>query len=240
VKNLLKNLAGVLVGLLFGIASAYAIKGGPQFPSQTNVVGTYGGVLTPTGSPCPSITPAPACSPSISPCAANSIGVFSVGAPQSGLATGTFVMFAQGRVFTGTIRGVADPHKATLNGVLSARYDFTVTRAPTPCPCDFGGFASPCAIVTPTPACTPSSFSQNITALANGSLKTRITTSSNGFTGTGATRLRGSATLDISNGTVSSTTFEQNVDCEIFLKVSGFKQSNIATSTTGANPTGTP
>jgi hypothetical protein len=225
----LKNLAGLIGGIFFAVTAAYAIKGGPQYPAGTDVVGTYAGVLTPKASPCPdaSVSPTPVCSPTIADCAANSLGVFSVSAPQNGLASGTFVMFAQGRVFTGTIQGVADPEKATLKGVLSARYDFTVTFPPTPCPS-----------VSPEVSCTPSSFSEQITALANGSLKTRITTSTAGAA-SAATRLKGTATLDISNGTVSAVTFEQITDCEIFLKVTGFKQSSSA-STSGVLPTGSP
>jgi hypothetical protein len=178
-------------------------------------------------------SPSPMCTPAISPCAANSLGVFSIGAPPSGLASGTFVMFAQGRVFTGSIQGTADPDKATLKGILTARYDFTVTHTATPCPCDDPP-GTPCP--SPVASCTPSSSSESITALANGSLKSRITTSSSTLSAVGSTRLSGTATLDISNGTVASDTFEQNVDCEIFLKVKGFKQSD--TATTSSAPTG--
>ncbi len=225
-KGLLGNLLGVVGGLFFAVAAAYAISGGPQFPAGANIVGTYAGVLTPTSSPCPSVTPAPVpdCTPSVASCGANSLGVFSVGAPQSGIASGTFVMFAQGRVFSGTIQGVADPQKATLKGILTARYDFTVTSDATPCPCD----VAPTPCVSPVPSCTPSKSSEHITALANGSLKSRITTTSSTFTGIGATRLKGTATLDISNGTVDVPGFGQHTDCEIYMKVSGFKQSNTA------------
>jgi hypothetical protein len=239
VRSFLRNAAGALIAVLFGAVAAYGIDGGPPYPAGTNVVGTYAGVLTPKASPCPqsSVSPAPPCERTIASCAANSIGVFAIGVPQNSLGTGSFVMFAQGRVFSGTIQGVADPGKATLKGVLTARYDFTVTGTPTPCPCDAGGSSSPCP--SPVASCTPSSSSQHITALANGKLNTRITTSSSGIFTTSATRLTGNATLDISNGTVSGTTFEQNVDCEIFLKVSGFKQSNTAITGGTGLPTGT-
>ena len=214
---------GTIFTLLAGVTIAYGISGGP-FPPTANIVGTYAGVLTPKSSPCPSPTPAPACSPTINGCAANSLGVFSISAPQSGLSSGTFVMFAQGRVFTGTIQGTADPGKASLKAVLTARYDFTVNG--TPCPE---------STVSPAPSCTPSS--QSITALANGSLQADVITRSTTFS-VGATRLRGTATLDISNGTVDPDTLQQNVDCEMFMKVSGFKQTTSASTTT--LPTGSP
>lgn len=222
----------MFLALLLMKSVALAISGGP-FPASKNVVGTYAGVLTPKASPCPSaaVSPSPMCSPTIASCAANSLGVFSISSPQTGLSSGTFVMFAQGRVFTGTIQGTADPQKSTLKAVLSARYDFTVSA--TPCPCNVGGDASPCP--SPTPACTESS--QNVTALANGSLTADISTRSN-QSSVGATRLKGTATLDISNGTVDPFTLQQNVDCEMFMKVSGFRQST--TAATSAVPTGSP
>ena len=208
-----------MVVLFFAIAAAYGISGGPQYPGSINVVGTYAGVLTPKASPCPSTSPepSPACVPTVASCAANSLGVFSIAAPENGLASGTFVMFAQGRVFSGTIQGVADPGTAKLRGVLKAKYDFTVTFTPTPCP-----------EVSPAVSCTPSSRSQQVTALANGNLKAQISTSA--ASSTSGDRISGTATIDISNGTVNEDTFQQNVDCAMFLKVKGFKQSNSTTN----------
>src|SRR5207249_3303130 len=60
-------------------------------------------------------------------CTENSEGIFSITVPSSGTSTGTFVMFSQGRVFSGNIQGTADAGTQKMSGVLHATYDFTVT-----------------------------------------------------------------------------------------------------------------
>jgi len=103
----MKVLLAALMCLVFTITQAFAISGGPPYPGSTNVVGVYAGVMKrPVGT-----LDFSGCSTSTPDCAANSLGVFSVGVPTSGTATGTFVMFSQGRVFNGTVRGTADPGK---------------------------------------------------------------------------------------------------------------------------------
>jgi hypothetical protein len=222
----MKILLACLMCLVLGATECFAISGGPVFPGGTNVVGTYAGVMK-TSRFCvvcendqetqikckdlqsylqehPGAIPG---SCSLQPdCSANSLGVFSVGVPSSGIATGTFVMFSQGRVFTGTIRGTADPGRATLTGVLDATFDFTLTRT----------FVNPITgeVTTTT---------TQVTASANGNLRTRISS---------ALRLAGTATLNISQGQVDGAN-EPVVTCEMTLRVSGFKQSNTAPGSTG-------
>jgi hypothetical protein len=200
----MKTLLGCLMCSVLTMSQAFAITGGPFGGGKANVVGTYGGALTPK----PNTTDNP---PN---CSANSIGIFSVGVPKNGIATGTFVMFSQGRVFSGTVQGTADQGKGTLKGVLTASFNFNVTFPPTPCP-----------TVTPAPSCTPSAFTIAVTAMANGKLDTQIVSPQNLL---GATRLRGTATLDISHGEVDSNTLEPIVSCEMTLKVTGFKQSSTS------------
>jgi len=132
-------------------------------------------------------------------------------------------MFSQGRVFSGTIQGTADPGKdsdsARINAVLSATFNFTLTET-TPCP-----VVSP----EPSPACTPSSTSQQVTASANGSLDAHIKNqSSQTFLGASSVRLVGSATIDISQGEVNAVTLEPIITCHMMLKVRGFKQTDTA------------
>lgn len=206
----MKTHLGALICLVFTTAQSFALSGGPPYPGSTNVVGVYAGVIRPKAIP---VDSPPGCS-------ANSLGVFSVGVPTSGISTGTFVMFSQGRVFTGTIQGTADPGKATLKAVLSSSVNFPVTFAPTPCP-----------VPTPAPACTPSSFTEEVTATANGSLDTKISTQvSQSNLGVSATRLKGSATIDVSHGQLNPD-LSPFVDCEMTLKVSGFKQTDTAPTT---------
>lgn len=221
----MRTLLGCLMCLLLTVAQTCAISGGPPYPGSANVVGVYAGVMKrPVGA-----TSVSGCSTYSSDCAANSLGVFSVGVPESGLATGAFVMFSQGRVFTGSIQGTADPGKdpnsARISAVLSASFNFTVTET-TPCP-----------TASPIPACTPSSSSHIVTASANGSLDARIKSQlSRTLLGATSVRLVGSATIDISQGEVDPDTLGPCITCHMTLTVRGFKQTDTAptsSTTTG-------
>jgi hypothetical protein len=213
----MKALLGCLMCLVLTVVQTFAISGGPPYPGSTNVVGVYAGVMKrPVGADSVS-----GCSTYTSDCAANSLGVFSVGVAESGLATGAFVMFSQGRVFTGSIQGTADPGKdassARINAVLSATFNFTVTET-TPCP-----------TASPIPACTPSSSSHIVTASANGSVSAHIKSqSSSAVFGAPSVRLVGSATIDISQGEVDPDTLGPCITCHMTLTVRGFKQTGTA------------
>jgi hypothetical protein len=201
----MKILLGCLMCVVLAASECFAISGGPVFGSGVNVVGTYAGVIKAR----PLNAPPSARFPDDFPpgCSFNSIGVFSVGVPTNGIASGDFVMFSQGRVFTGTIRGTADPNTAILRGILNATFDFSVT--------------------------IPGGDSIDVTAEANGHLKTTISNVSNTALGTTAIRLSGTAKLNINQGEVNADLSPHNT-CEMTLKVKGFKQSNIvSTGTTG-------
>ena len=94
----------------------YAISGGPPYPGSTDLSGSYAGVLKPKRKPNPDATPSPTPSPEDH----NSLGVFSVTVPQSGLGTGSFVLFSHGEIYSGSINGQADPTHASLDGVLQS------------------------------------------------------------------------------------------------------------------------
>jgi hypothetical protein len=199
----MKIVLACLMCLVLGASETFAIDGGPVYPGGTNVVGTYAGVIDRV------VTDSPL------DCGANSIGVFSVGVPKTGISSGTFVMFSQGRAFTGTIQGVADPGKSTLKGVLSATFNFTVTRTN----------------INPVTGETTTTTT-DVTASANGNLKTQITSGADLTFGVTATRLRGTATLSIDMGQLNAD-LTPLVVCEVTLRVRGFKQSNDAPTTTG-------
>jgi hypothetical protein len=222
----MKALLGALLCFVFTLTQAFAISGGPPYPGGANIVGVYAGVLRPKKTPTTCPGDPSTCPDSPPGCSANSLGVFSVGVPSSGIATGTFVMFSQGRVFSGTIQGTADPGKdpsrASLKAVLSASFNFTLTET-TPCP-----------VVTPepSPACTPSTTTQEITASATGSLDAHIKSQlSQASLGAASVRLVGSATIDVSQGQVDSATLIPIITCAMLLKVSGFKQTDTAPTT---------
>jgi hypothetical protein len=217
-KLTLKNSANGLVGVLIVAFGSLGISGGPVYPLGTNVVGTYAGVMVPSclaSADCANSDPTDptqqvpvrckklddylkdnpgfaACE--VDSCTQNSEGIFSITVPDSGISTGTFVMFAQGRVFSGNIQGTADAGKQTMSGVLHATYDFT-------------------KIILGPPR-----TEEMITAEANGSLNAKITRrSSRGI------RLTGFAALDVSQGSVNADNTPL-VRCHIPLTVGGFKQ----------------
>jgi hypothetical protein len=217
----MKIVLAALMCFVFALTHAFAISGGPPYPGSTNIVGVYAGVMKPKKVPATCPVDPTTCPDSPFGCSANSLGVFSVGVPNSGLATGTFVMFSQGRVFNGTIQGTADPGKdansARINAALSASFNFTLTEI-TPCP-----------IPTPSPDCTPSATTQQVTASANGSLSAHFRNqSSQAILGAASVRLAGSATIDISQGQVDPGTLEPIITCHMTLVVRGFKQTDTA------------
>jgi hypothetical protein len=199
----MKILLACLMCLVLGASECFAIDGGPPYPGSTDVVGTYAGVMAKV------ILDNPVA------CGSNSLGVFSVGVPKTGISNGTFVMFSQGRTFNGTIQGVADPGKASLKGVLTATFNFTVTQI----------FINP---VTGVPTTTTT----QVTASARGSLKTHITNTSESTSGVTATRLIGSADVFVDMGELASD-LTPIPTCTMTLRVKGFKQSNTDPGTTG-------
>ena len=57
----------------------------------------------------------------------NSIGLFSVTVPRTGLGTGAIYLFANSSAYTGTMQAVADPDSADFTGFLDAGFNFVQT-----------------------------------------------------------------------------------------------------------------
>ena len=200
----MKALLGSLMCLLLGAAQCLALSGGPPYPIGTNIVGTYAGVLQPPFCPLPN----PANCPGL-----NSIGVFSLGVPQSGLGSGIFVMFSRGRVFSGTIQGYGDPIRATLQGVLAASYNYTLSVA---VPGENGAVTIEQIPVTTT---------------ANGPIQADILSVRSSSISSAATlRVDGEATLFISQGAVNDDG-SPAITQEITFNVTGVKQSDTVAGT---------
>jgi hypothetical protein len=144
------------------------------------------------------------------PGSSNSIGVFSVGVPSAGNASGPFVMFSRGRVFSGTIKGTADPTRASIQGVMDATYNFNLSRT----------------VTSPTGATTV--VTVPVTATANGPLVAAVGSFKSARTlSTSTTIIQGTATLNIAEGLVNASNDPVIVSI-LSLTVSGFKQSNTA------------
>lgn len=90
-----------------------AIWGGPTFgvDGTINVSGTYSGVLIPS-----STTP-------------NTLGIFSVGVPTKGFASGAVFVFNDGRLFQGSMVGVMDPGEKNFNAIIHAVHVTSIAAA---------------------------------------------------------------------------------------------------------------
>ena len=103
----MKVLLACLMSFVFTISQSFAISGGPWSGGSgiVGVVGTYAGTFQPV----------PTCG------CPNNLGIFTLSVPQSGLATGTVLIFTGERTFSGPITGLADPNtdilEATLQGI---------------------------------------------------------------------------------------------------------------------------
>jgi len=198
-----KALFGSLLCLALATSQAFALKGGPDYGGgSTSLVGTYAGVLQGLFDP-------------TNPLSSNSIGIFSLRVPQASLSTGAFLMFAQGRVFRGTINGVGDPNSSSFKGILEATFDYTIS------------FVGADGSVQTIP----------VTATVNGNLNARVQSGSGFGAAVSATLLRGDATLYIDQGEVDPDTFEPIITSILLMTVNGFKQSNTAPGG-AAGPTG--
>jgi len=197
-----KAIFAALLCFVLTASQTFAIKGGPPYPAGTNLVGTFAGVMQGVFDP-------------TNPSSSNSIGVFSIGVPKNGNATGPFVMFSRGRVFSGSAHATADPTKASIKGVLDATYNFSVSQRVT----DILGIEH---VETTT-----------ITATANGPLDTTVSSTKTKNLGTASTILQGSAVINISHGQVNGSTLAPVIVDILSLTVSGYKQSDTAPTGTG-------
>ena len=203
----MKGLFGSLLCLILASSQAFALKGGPDYGgSSTSLVGTYAGVLQGLFDP-------------TNPLSSNSIGIFSLGIPQTSLASGAFIMFAQGRVFRGTMNGVGDPNNSSFKGILEATYNYSVTYA------------------VPGPDGSITLETVEVTATVNGNLNAQVKSGSAFGAAVTATLLRGDATLYVDQGQVDPDTNEPVITAILLMTVNGFKQSNTAQAGT-APPTG--
>jgi len=112
----MKKLLSLLIAFVFLNVESQA-----YFPAYgglgLNPVGTYGGTMVPESTSGAAVN---GVSSSIS------IGLFSIGIPQIGLATGTFALFIQGGAYVGNIIGYVDPSSQSLSAILSGKSTFTV------------------------------------------------------------------------------------------------------------------
>src|ERR1700759_5637695 len=109
-------LASLMCSLLIA-TQAFAISGGPWDGGGTTVkvTGIYAGVMVPIPTV---LDPGP---PPVT-LTDNSLALFTLVVPSTGLATGTGATFRNGFFYTGTITGSADPDSAKLTGIIATEF----------------------------------------------------------------------------------------------------------------------
>lgn len=214
----MKILFASLMCLVLCTAECFALKGGPPYPVGSSVNGTYAGVLEPRFDP-------------TDPFSSNSLGIFSLSVPSTGLASGGFVMFVRGTVFKGTIQGLGDPTRGTIRGILDASLSQLTSQIIFSDPF-FGSFTS---------------STSTVTARAQGNLNARVFSSNSG-TVTSATLLKGTANIFVTQTNSASPTPSPtggpsptpgpggggsgNLSTAFSLDVIGFRQSTTAVAAT--------
>lgn len=186
----MKIIFACLICLVFATSETFAIKGGPAPVSQqVRTTGVYAGVLTPgSGSS-----------------GANSLGLFSITIPKSGIGTGTVVIFTAGETYTGTFQGVADPDTAELSGEIAASFPY-VQIVPTG--------VSDKGVVTYTTV--------NVSATAAGRVNGKMRRNTNRFS-SASVRLTGDSSVQFSLSV-------NNPFTQIDYVLNGFKQSELGAS----------
>ena len=198
----MRILLGCLMCLVLPFSEAFAISGGPFGGNgQLDVTGIYAGVLVPRLDPTVGLKD-------------NSLALFTMTIPRSGLGTGTAVVFRNGIFYTGTVTASADAQTAKLSGVVNAVFQ---------------------EVTSSSSSSTGSSQSIAAEYDANGRFAgARI--SANGDTSTfGSTRIHGSAALTYKSFRNGLPNTDPNGDSggAISYKVVGFKQSPLTSNSQG-------
>lgn len=214
----MKQVFSLLLSFVFLQAETWAIGGGPQGGGGGTVVGTFAGVLVPVSQTAPVV---------VGQANAASIGLFVIGVPATGVATGSALAFVNGVAFLGDLTGVADPAKGTLVGVVEGQSNVDATR------------------LVPVVDALGNVTYQTVTSkiFAQGSIKARFENGGGNVdptTGTagGGRRLSGSSTLDLFVNVNADGT--PGIFNTVKFRVDGFQQSATASTVTITfNPGGT-
>lgn len=182
---------------MLAITQAFAISGGPDYGGNVKVrtTGIYAGVMFPT-----SHVPCDTCDGQSQEL--NQLGLFSLPIPQTGLGSGTVLIFERGQIYTGTIQGTADPQSAQVHGIISASFPYLTT---VPSGTDDMG--------------NETFDTVTVIAQASGKLEAKIKAITSGLS-TGIIRLKGTADIQF------ELTVNDPFD-EIIFSVVGFKQAEL-------------
>ena len=117
----MKALLGALMCLVFTLTQTFAISGGPWGRSQISVTGTYAGVLVPL---LIVVNPGP---PPVTLPPDNSLALFTMKIPNTGLGAGDAVIFRNGFFYPGTVNASGDPDSAKISALVTGSFTLTHT-----------------------------------------------------------------------------------------------------------------
>jgi hypothetical protein len=205
--RIMKTLLAILLSFIISEAPVLAIHGGYTLGSSQSAVGTYAGVLIPTSDQILAANAADIGS--------NALGLFTLSIPDTGLGSGSIVVFSDGRTFTGSIQALADPNNpGGIVGIATASFTYDLYET-------LSGTAGDTVSTLP------------VTAQAQGSFNASTTSSDiNSISPTGID-LDGTSTLNIDQGFVSGSNGTPIIVETVTFAVDGFQQSAVATTTTG-------
>jgi hypothetical protein len=194
----MKKVLSLLLAYVFLQTQSWALSGGPVYAgSQKSVIGTYAGTLVGQLD----------LANQNATIGSNGLGVFVIGIPASGIGSGVFGYFDSGVTFFGTIIGIADPDKLTLNGLMQGEATEIIAE-------NVGG--TPATISFPA-------------ALASGELVATLDPQTGNANAQTGFRLIGTATLGVR--VIDQTTFNTGPTTVNTLTVDGFQQSTTVSST---------
>ena len=183
----MKILLAFLMCLVLCTSECFALSGGPVFGNNNvSTTGIYAGLLLPVSDP-------------------NSLGIFSVTIPKTGIGTGNVAVFRNGNYYPGSFQGLADPDSAKLTGVIQASFSRTVGQVVTN-------------------GSTTSTITFVYTYQVNGSVKGQIRNNTNRLSAAAA-RITGESDLTYTNdeGNPSGSSNGQAIKYTI----NGFKQQSL-------------
>ena len=198
-RNSMKRVLSFLLMVVFmhaQVSTAFAKRGGPDIGDQATVdtIGSYAGTMIPVFSTNPANNGS-----------SNSIGLFSLGVPNIGVAQGTCFLFVDGSAYEGTITAVADPIGGEVQGLIDAMSVFVLVDPLNPT-VNYRVFAS-------------GNIQAEITDTAAGSVVGFQTAAT-----FATTRLEGEASVDISSQVdINGNSIVSNT---VTFVVDGFKQSS--------------
>lgn len=115
----MQRVLSLLVAYVFLQTQSWGLSGGPVYTSgalNSAIIGTYAGVMVPSVINRIFDNPATITTPQSD---ANALGIFILGVPDVGIATGSYLFFQEGEAFFGAIQGVLDPQNGELRALTS-------------------------------------------------------------------------------------------------------------------------